>query len=135
LKHDPVTENISTHLFVDSDRRVEFIMNFKEPGIYKGTVSYGDVTISNGVFDVLCLDMSENKKMLSVAQNNPGWAPHKALLFALGDEIQKKERKIFLYVSPKMFYVQEYYLHVIPLKIAVYRISPMTKVKNAKYLL
>lgn len=68
--------------------------------------------------------------MLGIAGNSPAWTAHPANLKRIGDEVQLKPRKVFLYVSPKLVYVQEFMLKVIPFKLATYRVSPMTKVRR-----
>lgn len=99
--------------------------------IHRGLILYDDKPITNGSFDILALTLKEQREVGLIAGDNPGWAPHPANLLALGtvgEEPLLKSRKVFCYAAPKLLYVQEYILKIIPLKIATYRVSPMTKV-------
>jgi hypothetical protein len=121
---------VVSHVFSakQESRLIELIVLLREPGVFKGVVMYDENPIANGTFDILCLTRDENAEMLEIVNTNSGRTSHKASIIAVGDTLQSKVRKAFIYVSPKLFYVQEYIFSVIPIRIAVYRISPMTKV-------
>jgi hypothetical protein len=56
-------------------------------------------------------------------------AYHEGVLVSIGKEVQTKARKVYVSVSAKQLVVKEYFLKVLPLRVATFRLSPNTKVR------
>ena len=100
------------------------------PGFFRGTITYQDKIIGNGVFDIASLTPDENFILTESLKKVPGSVFHEANLLAINCDVQKKSRNVFIYVSPKVLVVKEYYLGFVPSRLASYRIIPATKVRT-----
>lgn len=129
---------------------VHLNITFNRPGIFHGTILYKNTVIGtntfgsnnsnygststsgggnvNGRFSIVSITNAEETSLQYILANSPSWKYHKGKLLVLNESVVQKSREIYIYVSSKQLYVQEYFLKFIPVKVATFRVSSMTKV-------
>lgn len=101
-----------------------------EAGVFNGSLLYDGNPIQNGTFEIISLSSSEaNAVQKSVVAKSPN-IYYEGKLLAIGKEVQAKLRKIYVTVSTKQLVVKEYFLKLLPIRVATFRLSPNTKVGN-----
>ncbi|XP_021965341.1 apoptosis-resistant E3 ubiquitin protein ligase 1 [Folsomia candida] len=103
------------------------------PGVFLASISYNGILIGNGTFDLVTLSPDEHNNLRSLISNNPGARFHEAKLLSSGQDLQKKPRQVYIYVAAKVLTIKEFYLGILPFRLAVFRILPATKVKLLSY--
>lgn len=108
--------------------RVALTIRFPEPGVYHGSLTYEKEPISNGTFETLALTTTEAAAVQkNVAVKSPN-TYYEGKLLGIGNEVQNKTRKVYVSVSSKQVVLKEYFLKVLPIRLATFRVSPNTKV-------
>jgi hypothetical protein len=102
-----VPSDLVSYVLITRRDGIEIVICVHKPGIFRGHILYDETPISNGQFDILSITTNESSAMNEIANNNPAWVSHQAVLIGVGEELQKKLRTVFLYISPKLFYCQE----------------------------
>ena len=117
--------------------RVALTTRFPEPGVFHGTLTYDNTPIQNGSFEIISLSSVEAAAVQkNVAVKSPN-AYYEGKLISIGKEIQNKTRKVYVTVSAKQLVVKEYFLKLLPMRVATFRLSPNTKViipRKCKFL-
>ncbi|GFR60823.1 ubiquitin protein ligase protein [Elysia marginata] len=122
-RYSPTTQIIyNTH-----DKKLVMYIKIDKEGCYQAVVSYGDVKLKNGEFDILVLNATE----LSRVQKNVAKRKHNLwyearLLNQCGEKLEKP-KKVYLYISPKQLTIKEFYFKIYPKKICTFRVCPWTK--------
>lgn len=110
--------------------RVSLQTRFSEAGVYAGRLTYDEKNVQNGKFDVIVLNTTE----ASAVQKNVGAksanAYYEGKLLSIGNDVQNKVRKVYVSVTSKQLVIKEYFLKVLPIRVATFRLSPNTKVNN-----
>ena len=122
-------KKICLHRFYISGQGIILRPNFQRPGYFHGDVTYESKTILNGSFDIVAISNGERVILDKILANNPSWTYHQAKLLVLGNEIRRGQ-KIYIYVSPKQLYIRDYLLKFIPMRVATFRVSSLTKVNS-----
>jgi len=105
-------------------------LRFPEPGVYRGKLTYEKEPIGNGAFEILVLSPAEAAAVQkNVAVKSPK-AFYEGKLLSLGTEVQNKARKVYVTISAKQLVVKEYLLKFLPIRLATFRLSPNTKVRE-----
>lgn len=121
--------DLCRHHFFNSGDYVGLKLKFLQCGFFNGEITYNHQTILFGKFDLVCISSDREKNCLNQIIQNPdrSWVPHEAKLLVVGSELRKGE-KIYIYVCPKQLHVRDYFWKIFPIRIATYRVTPMTKV-------
>lgn len=109
---------------------IRFESEIFAPGIFKGLITYDGKQIGSGSFDIITLSSEEHyilKEMLKRATT--GTVYHEAQLKSMNNELFKKQKTVYIYISPKLVTVKEFYLGFIPSRLSTYRVLPATKVQ------
>ncbi|ODN02096.1 Apoptosis-resistant E3 ubiquitin protein ligase 1, partial [Orchesella cincta] len=113
---------------VDSGR-VSLQTRFSDPGVFHGTLTYDDKPVQNGKFDIIVLNSTEAaavQKNVAVKSAN---AYYEGKLLSVGNDVQNKIRKVYMSVTSKQLVIKEYFLKVLPIRVATFRLSPNTKLQ------
>jgi len=106
---------------------VVFKPKFQKTGFFQGEITYDQLTIQQGKFDLVVLSQSEKAKVDEMLQKDTNWIYHQAKLLVVGAKVQKG-KKIYIYVGPKQLCVRDYVWKVFPIRVATFRVTPTTKV-------
>uniref|UniRef100_A0A6Q2ZK98 HECT-type E3 ubiquitin transferase n=1 Tax=Esox lucius TaxID=8010 RepID=A0A6Q2ZK98_ESOLU len=131
-------------------------ITLKKKGCFRARISYNDLPLSNGEFDIIVLSENE-KNCVEKNVSTPGISIYfEAYLYgtgnysnysnsswqrpSMGDEEEehdspvegqpekvKKPKKVYCYISPKQLSVKEFYLKIIPWRLFTFRVCPGTK--------
>jgi len=109
--------------------RVALTTRFPEPGVFHGALTYNNTPIQNGSFEIIALSSAEAAAVQkNVAVKSPN-AFYEGRLISIGKDVQNKARKVYVTVSAKQLVVKEYFLKLLPIRVATFRLSPNTKVR------
>ncbi|CAG7718986.1 unnamed protein product [Allacma fusca] len=109
--------------------RVVLSATFSRCGVYHGKITYKEQGIHNGEFSIIVISTEEKINFQTILNSsNPNWQAFEGRLLVHDQDLQKEMRKIFIYVCPSIIYVREYFLKIIPIKVANFRLSTMTKI-------
>ncbi|KAK6183620.1 hypothetical protein SNE40_011062 [Patella caerulea] len=115
IYYDPVGKRLTMHIKMD------------RPGCFQAQVSYGDIKLKNGDFNILVLSPDE---MVHVSKNlikktHSIW--YEARLISYNHEKLDRPKKVYVYVSPKQLTLKEFYFKIIGKKLYTFRVCPSTK--------
>ncbi|XP_076442500.1 apoptosis-resistant E3 ubiquitin protein ligase 1-like isoform X1 [Babylonia areolata] len=109
------------------EKRLTMFIKMEKEGCYQATVSYGDVKLKNGEFNIIVLSTEElgkvNKNVVKRRHN----LYYEVRLIACNNEKLDKPKKVYLYISPKQLTLKEFYFKFYPKKLFTYRVCPSTK--------
>ncbi|CAE1153964.1 AREL1 [Acanthosepion pharaonis] len=92
----------ATQIFYDpASRRLTMHIRMEKEGSFQATVTYGDVKLKNGEFNILvlsCDDTARVKKNLA-KRSHDIW--YEARLISCNHEHLEKPKKVYVYMSPK----------------------------------
>ncbi|KAK3702762.1 hypothetical protein RRG08_042746 [Elysia crispata] len=122
-RYSPTTQIIyNTH-----DKKLVMYIKIDKEGCYQAVVSYGDIKLKNGEFDILVLNATElTKVQKNVAKRKHNLWYEARLLNQNGEKLDKP-KKVYLYISPKQLTIKEFYFKIYPKKICTFRVCPWTK--------
>ncbi|XP_071079014.1 apoptosis-resistant E3 ubiquitin protein ligase 1-like [Haliotis cracherodii] len=123
VKYVPATQII----YDPNEKRLTMHITMEKAGCYQATVSYGDVKLKNGEFNILVLNYEETThvhKNLAKKSHNM-W--YEARLISCNHEKLDKAKKVYVYISPKQLTLKEFYLKIIGKKLYAFRVCPSTK--------
>ncbi|XP_052769261.1 apoptosis-resistant E3 ubiquitin protein ligase 1-like isoform X1 [Mya arenaria] len=111
-----------------NSRQKQLLMQIKmeRVGCYQASVSYGDVSLKNGDFNILVLSSDDHtcvEKNISKSHNI--W--YEARLIECNHEKLCKPKKVYIYITPKQLKLKEYFLKIIGKRLFTYRVCPSTK--------
>lgn len=120
----------SLHSQNSESGRIALQIKFPEQGVFRGTLTYNDIPVQNGKFEIVVLNSHEAaavQKNVVVKSTN---VYYEGKLLAMGSEIQTKTRKIYISITSKQLVVKEYFWKLLPIRLATFRLSPNTKVSH-----
>ncbi|XP_041353724.1 apoptosis-resistant E3 ubiquitin protein ligase 1-like isoform X2 [Gigantopelta aegis] len=123
IKYVPATQII----YDPNEKRLTMYITMERAGCYHAKVSYGDVKLKNGDFDIVVLspnEMAHVHKNLAKKNHN---VSYEARLISCNHERLEKPKKVFVYISPKQLTLKEFYLKIIGKKLYTFRVCPSTK--------
>ncbi|CAG5115250.1 unnamed protein product, partial [Candidula unifasciata] len=122
-RYTPTTQII----YNTQDKKLVMYIKIDKEGCYQAIVSYGDIKLRNGEFDILVLNVLElNKVQKNVSkQKHNLW--YEARLLTQNGEKLDKPKKVYLYISPKQMTIKEFYFKIYPKKLCTFRVCPWTK--------
>lgn len=114
--------------------RIALILVLQSSGVYHALVSYKGSLLKNGDFNIVCLSESEtqtvNKSTTSTGMKSC-YFNAKLLMntnyTSLNDTKNNKSKNVLCFISPKQLTIKEYFLKIIPKRIATFRLLPSTK--------
>lgn len=118
----------ATQIFYDpASRRLTMHIRMEKEGSFQATVTYGDVKLKNGEFNILvlsCDDTARVKKNLA-KRSHDIW--YEARLISCNHEHLEKPKKVYVYMSPKQLTLKEFYFWLFGKKLFTFRVCPSTK--------
>ncbi|XP_052269096.1 apoptosis-resistant E3 ubiquitin protein ligase 1-like isoform X1 [Dreissena polymorpha] len=122
-----------TQIFYNS-RQKQLTMQIKmeRVGCYQASVSYGDINLKNGDFNILVLS-SEDHSCVEKNMNKCNNIWYKARLISCNNEKLAKPKKVYIYITPKQLKLKEYFLKIIGKRLFTYRVCPSTKFSFSGY--
>ncbi|GAB1610051.1 apoptosis-resistant E3 ubiquitin protein ligase 1-like [Argonauta hians] len=118
----------ATQIFYDTSwQRLTMHICMEEAGSFQAVVTYGDVKLKNGEFNILVLnnnDMARVKKNLA-KRSHDIW--YEARLLSCNHDVLEKPKKVYVYMSPKQLTLKEFYFLVFAKKLFTFRVCPSTK--------
>lgn len=108
--------------------KIYLLTRFSDPGVFHGTLSYEGKPVQNGKFDIIVLNTAEAAAVQKNVAAKSANAYYEAKLLSIGNDVQNKVRKVYLSVTSKQLVIKEYFLKVLPIRVATFRLSPNTKV-------
>ncbi|XP_053395047.1 apoptosis-resistant E3 ubiquitin protein ligase 1-like [Mercenaria mercenaria] len=122
IKHVPTTQ-----IFYNArQKQLSMQIKMEKVGCFQASVSYGDINLKNGDFNILVLstdDLTCVEKNISKSHNI--W--YEARLIECNNEKLSKPKKVFIYITPKQLKLKEYFLKIIGKRLFTYRVCPSTK--------
>lgn len=114
-------------LYSVQEKRLTMFIGMEKEGCYQATVSYGDVKLKNGEFNIIVLSSEELSKVNKnvVKRRHNLW--YEVRLLACNNEKLEKPKKVYLYISPKQLTLKEFYFKIYPRKLFTFRVCPSTK--------
>ncbi|WAR20444.1 AREL1-like protein [Mya arenaria] len=95
-------------------------------GCYQASVSYGDVSLKNGDFNILVLSSDDHNCVeKNISKSHNIW--YEARLIECNHEKLSKPKKVYIYITPKQLKLKEYFLKIIGKRLFTYRVCPSTK--------
>ncbi|XP_035826963.1 apoptosis-resistant E3 ubiquitin protein ligase 1 isoform X2 [Aplysia californica] len=122
-RYSPTTQIVYNTL----EKKLVMHIKMDKEGCYQATVSYGDVKLKNGEFDILVLSVSELSKVHKNVAKRKHNLWYEARLLTQNGETLDKPKKVYVYVSPKQLTIKEYYFKIYPKKLCTFRVCPWTK--------
>ena len=123
-------EEIDHRFCTTYSEKVRLQITFSQTGVFRSKIFYKGKLIHNGEFTVVVISRDEKTAFQNILHSgNPNWHAFEGRLLAQGPIVHKDIRKIYIYVCPSILYVRDYFLKVIPVRIANFRLSTMTKVR------
>ncbi|KAL3873875.1 hypothetical protein ACJMK2_036958 [Sinanodonta woodiana] len=117
----------ATQIFYNSaQKQLAMHIKMEKEGCFQATVSYGDIKLKNGDFNILVL--SDDALICvdkSIKRNRNIW--YEARLLECNHEKLSKPKKVFIYITPKQLKLKEYFLKIIGRRLYTYRVCPSTK--------
>lgn len=113
--------------------KISLQIKFKVSGVFNGTLTYDEKPVQNGKFDIIVLNTSEASAVQKNVAAKTANSYYEAKLLSVGNDVQNKLRKVYISVTSKQLVIKEYFLKVLPRRIATFRLSPNTKVCNYPY--
>ncbi|OWF42185.1 apoptosis-resistant E3 ubiquitin protein ligase 1-like [Mizuhopecten yessoensis] len=132
-KYVPATQLVN----MPEKKQLNMRITMAREGCYQASVSYGDMKLRNGDFNILVIS---NEDMACVNKNmarktHSIW--YEARLLQGSPSSEEKAKKVYVYISPKQLTLKEYYLKIIGKKLFTWRVCPSTKFyfsgHNARY--
>ncbi|XP_060068994.1 apoptosis-resistant E3 ubiquitin protein ligase 1-like [Ylistrum balloti] len=122
-KYMPVTQLVN----MPDKKQLNMRITMCREGCYQASVSYGDMKLRNGDFNILVInseDMACVKKNMA-RKTHSIW--YEARLLQGNPSSEEKAKKVYVYISPKQLTLKEYYLKIIGKKLFTWRVCPSTK--------
>ncbi|XP_060532569.1 apoptosis-resistant E3 ubiquitin protein ligase 1 [Cylas formicarius] len=121
-------KNFTTTLDYDwQSQKVSIQLKFVYEGCYHATISYHEMQLHNGDFDIIVLNSIDS----TLVQKNVATKSHNncydAKLIGIKGERLIKPKKVLCYVSPKQLIIKELILKFIPKRLYTFRLCPSTK--------
>lgn len=85
--------------------------------------------MQNGKFEIVVLNSNEAAAVQKNVVAKSSGAYYEGKLLAVGSEVQTKTRKVYLSITSKQLTIKEYFLRVLPIRVATFRLTPNTKVQ------
>lgn len=120
------------------ESHVNLLMGFNCSGVYHALVSYKGSLLKNGDFNIVCLTEDEYSMVgKSVRSNNCNFTARLLTDYHSNNIDNNKQptkpRNVYCSISPKQLTIKEYYLKIIPKRIATFRLLPSTKFYFTKH--
>ncbi|XP_059144171.1 apoptosis-resistant E3 ubiquitin protein ligase 1-like [Physella acuta] len=122
-RYNPTTQII----YNTQDKKLVMYIKIDQKGCYQAVVSYGDVKLKNGEFDILVLETGEYNKVIKNVYKQKSSVWHMARLLSLNGEKLEKPKKVFVYISPKQMTIKEFCFKIYRRKLCTFRVCPWTK--------
>lgn len=122
LRHVPATQ-----IFYNArQKQLSMHIKMEKIGCYQASVSYGDVSLKNGDFNILVLNSEELGQVdKNINKSHNIW--YEARLIECNNEKLQKPKKVYIYITPKQLKLKEYFLKIIGKRLFTYRVCPSTK--------
>ncbi|XP_071161964.1 apoptosis-resistant E3 ubiquitin protein ligase 1-like isoform X1 [Mytilus edulis] len=118
----------TTQIIHNADsKQLTMHIKMENEGCYQAAVSYGDVKLRNGDFNILVIsddDLEVVNKTTSKKSHNL-W--YEARLLSDTADSAEKAKRVYVYISPKQLTIKEYFLKIIGKKLHTWRVCPSTK--------
>lgn len=122
-KYVPATQLVN----MPDKKQLNMRITMAREGCYQASVSYGDMKLRNGDFNILVISNEDmacvNKNM--ARKSHSIW--YEARLLQGNPSSEEKAKKVYVYISPKQLTLKEYYLKIIGKKLFTWRVCPSTK--------
>ncbi|XP_033735725.1 apoptosis-resistant E3 ubiquitin protein ligase 1-like [Pecten maximus] len=123
IKYVPATQLVN----MPDKKQLNMRITMAREGCYQASVSYGDMKLRNGDFNILVISTEDmacvNKNM--ARKSHSIW--YEARLLQGNPSSEEKAKKVYVYISPKQLTLKEYYLKIIGKKLFTWRVCPSTK--------
>lgn len=118
-------------LWVELMHRLIINVTLNEEGIYGVRLKLDNSVIHKGEFNMIALSRSEAVQVEKALAAKT--ATYEIKLLSINGEKWTKNKKVFCAVSPKQIALKEYFLGIIPKRLATFRLCPATKVIKIRY--
>ncbi|CAL1527790.1 unnamed protein product, partial [Lymnaea stagnalis] len=122
-RYTPTTQII----YNTQDKKLVMYIKIDQKGCYQAVVSYGDVKLKNGEFDILVLEPVEYNKVIKNVYKRKHNVWYTARLLSLHGQKLDKPKKVFVYISPKQMTIKEFCFKIYRRKLCTFRVCPWTK--------
>lgn len=107
-------------------RRLILHVTFEEEGIYQAQIKLNNSLINKGDFSMIVLSRKDAQLVDSAIHTRS--PTYEIKLISLNGEIFSKIKKSYCAISPKQVALKDYFLGIIPKRLATFRLCPATKV-------
>ncbi|KAK7493478.1 hypothetical protein BaRGS_00015378 [Batillaria attramentaria] len=145
VRYTPTTQI----LYSVQEKRLMMFIKMEKEGCYQATVSYGDIKLKNGEFNIIVLSSKDPTAILYISgvlrakccvkvsdelskvnktvvkRRHNLW--YEVRLLACNNEKLERPKKVYLYISPKQLTLKEFYFKIYPRKLFTFRVCPSTK--------
>ncbi|CAI9739768.1 apoptosis-resistant E3 ubiquitin protein ligase 1-like [Octopus vulgaris] len=122
-RHNPVTQ-----IFYDTtSKRLTMHICMEKGGSFQAVVTYGDVKLKNGEFNILVLNLNDTSRVKKNLAKRSHDIWYEARLLSCNHERLEKPKKLYVYMSPKQLTLKEYYFFLFSKKLFTFRVCPSTK--------
>ncbi|XP_021944995.1 apoptosis-resistant E3 ubiquitin protein ligase 1 isoform X2 [Folsomia candida] len=109
--------------------RISLQIKFPDQGVFRGMLRYDNKPVQNGKFEIVVLNSNEAAAVQKNVVAKSSGAYYEGKLLAVGSEVQTKTRKVYLSITSKQLTIKEYFLRVLPIRVATFRLTPNTKLQ------
>lgn len=117
-------------LWVELMHRLMINVTLQEDGIYDACLKFSHEAINKGEFNMLVLSKSDHYLVEKGLETKS--ITYETKLLTINGEKWIKNKKVYCTLSPKQIALKEYFLGIIPKRLATFRLCPATKVLSFK---
>ncbi|XP_064603718.1 apoptosis-resistant E3 ubiquitin protein ligase 1-like [Liolophura sinensis] len=118
----------TTQIICDpQSKRLTMHIRMHREGCFQAVVTYGDVKLCNGDFNILVLSSDDTAQVCKALAKKSHNLWYEARLTSCNHEVYEKAKKVYVYISPKQLTLKEFYLKFIGKKLFTFRVCPSTK--------
>ncbi|XP_075591569.1 apoptosis-resistant E3 ubiquitin protein ligase 1 isoform X3 [Dermatophagoides farinae] len=120
---------------ISDNSRIALIIAFESSGVYHALVSYKGSLLKNGDFNIVCLTQNEAEIVKKCTLHSKSCYFNARLLpprscpkesYTVDDKTIKL-KNVVCFISPKQLKINQYFLKIIPKRLATFRLLPSTK--------